>query len=214
MVKYKFLVLFVGLVVVTWWYYPIRSVVVVGKFNSLDKSKIYNSLNKELAVGLYRLSLVDVKNKMNMISGVESVKVWRCWPGDLVISLKAREPMVRYISGGYVDKFGVLFYPSHKFHGYKTLPVLNVSRDSLFEGAKLFVDLQAIVGRKFKIISLRSYLGIGWQVEMQGNLEIMLPEKRTLVVFKKFIHHINKIKRKHDVHVDLRYLNGFSVKNI
>ena len=213
MVKYKYWVTFFVLLFSIWWYYPIRSVVVVGKFNSLDKADIYNSLNKELSVGIYRLSLVDVKNKMNMISGVESAKVWRCWPGDLVISLKAREPMVRYMSGGYVDKFGVLFYPSHNFHSLD-LPVLNVSKDLLLEAAKLFVGLQTIVAQKFKITSLRSHLGIGWEVEMQGNIKIMLPEEKSLIIFKKFINNIYKIKRKHDIYVDLRYLNGFAVKNI
>jgi cell division septal protein FtsQ len=61
---------------------------------------------------------------------------------------------------------------------------------------------------------LRSHLGIGWEVEMQGNIKIMLPEEKSLIIFKKFINNIYKIKRKHDIYVDLRYLNGFAVKNI
>jgi cell division septal protein FtsQ len=211
----KFL-LFLGsfVLLLFWFYYPVRSVIVIGRFNSLDKDKIYQTLNKNLSTGVYGLSLSDIQHQLLTLSGIEDAKVWRCWPGDLIVSLKARDPFVRYFAGGFVDKSGVLFYPSKNLYAKEQLPILNVDKDFLFAGTSLLLGMQQVLGNDLVINSLRFSPGVGWEVSMSKNIKIMLPEKKSLVLFDKFIKHRKAIRRFHDISVDLRYLNGFAVKNI
>ena len=195
-----------------WWFLPTRSVILLGKFHWIDKANLQTQIEPVLASGFLRLSLDKLKNSIMLVDGVESVDLWRSWPGDLIIRLKARTPLLRWQQDGLVDKYGVLFYSSYKIKGVENLANLNVPMAMIPSAVNLYLNANNL--NKYKIQGLSYRPLSGWQLQY-SKVKINLGLKRMQKRLERFAPYFAKIKwryRDKKIIIDLRYTRGFSVK--
>ena len=197
-----------------WWFWPTRSVILLGKFHWIDKGTIQTQIEPVLANGFLRLSLDKLKDSIMLVDGVESVDLWRSWPGDLIIRLKARSPLLRWHQDGLVDKYGVLFYSSYKINGVELLTDLSVPMSMIPSAVNLYQASSKLNSYKIKKVSYQPF--IGWQLQY-SKIKINLGDKLILKRLKRFAPYFAKIKwryRHKRILIDLRYTRGFSVKEL
>jgi len=200
-----------------WWFFPTRSVVLMGKFHWIDKANLQSEIEPVLTGGFFRFSLNKLQQRVMLVDGVESVDLWRCWPGDIVIRLKARTPMLRWHQDGLVDKNGILFYSSYKVKGVDKLPDLKTPMQKIPQAVRLFVAFSKLLNHKYSIQSIEYKPVKGWLVHSKNGLNIVLGQEHMLKRLKHFKTYLPKVKwryRHSSILVDLRYTRGFSVKEL
>lgn len=197
-----------------WWFFPTRSIVILGKFKWLDQAVIHGEIQKEITSGFFRVNLFKMRDSLLTVNGIEGVKIWRYWPGDIIVSIKARNPEFQYYSGGVIDKYGVLFYPHGKVNNLNTLPVIESSLDKIKISVKKFNDLKSVLKPKYTIIKLINDSDIGIKIILKNNIVLMLGQKNIKVKLKKLMNQLHKLSFKKNIIIDLRYLNGFAVKKL
>jgi len=202
------------LVVGFWWFFPTRSVVVLGKFSWLNQQVIFSEVKQKLFSGFFRLDLPSMRQSLLMVNGIEDAHIWRCWPGDLIIKIKTREPKFRFENGGFIDAKGVLFYPYGQEKISSQLPIIATTIDRISIAVDYFTKLQKGLKSGYVINKLIDDPDIGWQLVLDHNIILVLGNDKVFVKLKKLMNKINQVRRKKNVLIDLRYLNGFAIKKL
>ena len=215
-IRIKLLILSVLLLVLLgfWWFFPTRSVIILAKFKWLDQVSIHSEIEKEITKGFFRVDPFKMRNALLTVNGIEGVRVWRYWPGDIVVSIKARSPKFKYYNGGVIDNYGVLFYPHGKIKDLDSLPVIEASLDKIQFSVKMFKDLQSILKPHYIVNKLVNDPDIGIKIILRNNIVLMLGKENIKVKLKKLVSKVHKLSFKKNLLLDLRYLNGFALKKL
>ncbi|GEM_PF-5078132 len=197
--------------------YPsIQRVSVKGDLARLDQALVERKLSSELNRPMILVSLSKIRTALKSIDGVSDAQVLRRWPGDVHIHVVFRQPVLRWNEPGFIDRSGALFYWPKAGADHQSLPQLKTSLDLIQPGLSYFNRLQHDLNPvlKRRIQSLAYIPWIGWQVDLGRNCLIILGEQDIMRRWKRFMNVAPQVisvgKRCH--RVDLRYLNGFSVK--
>lgn len=214
--RFKLMILCLSIIAAVGWFLPVRHVMLYGDFRWVDRGMLQSELAPVLDVGVLRLSLDQVRFALMNVDGIAEARVWRHWPGDLSIHVRARQPVMRWGDQGVVDASGVLFYVHPSLKEFSALPELTVPIQSIDQGVKIFhllqTELQAYP--KFRLMVVRYVPWKGWQVELSHHVFLVLGDQDMGARFRRWLKVSSQVlkDKKHRFVVDLRYKNGFSIQ--
>lgn len=213
---YKGLMLF-GFFLLLWCVYPVRSVIVYGPFSTLNAIHLHHVLAPKMQKGFFRISLENIQQRLMLEPSIHHVDLWRAWPGDFVIRLYARQPVLRWHAGGGIDRSGVLFYPVRPQKTLRTLPEYIGPQEQSAQAATLIDQIQSLIRhqKRLHIKNLQYDTAQGWSTRIEPKLNVFLGQTRLIQNFRRFLLVLPSLKKhypRRHLTVDLRYRQGFALK--
>ena len=196
-------------------FYPIKQFKVVSTIKELNQADIDKVIQPYIGQSFWRVPLQQLQAELTRLDWVFRAEVRRVWPDMLLIRIQEQEPVVRWKEFGLLNNQGELFYPK-SIAPFERLVVLSGdelrSRDLL----KVLAQLQQALDEGGWVIRRLSEQVDGvWRLELTQGLVLWLdPEdwqhkiKRWLIAYQQ----VSKESRKVAEEIDLRYSNGFVIK--
>ncbi len=163
-----------------------------------------------------QLSLTEVQRQLNSHPWVASATVRRVWPSTLQVSVHTQVPVARWGESGLVNAMGEVFFPED-LSGYENLLPLwaadTKAAPALLSQAQWLVQQAAAL--KWHVISLTRHPGGSVEVHWLPKRTVWMSETHYKMQFKRFVRawpHVSDTLREQADEIDLRYSNGFTVK--
>ena len=199
--------------------YPIKSAIVSGQFEYLDREAVKSVVFPHLNKGILSIDLVELEKELKSLAWVKSVAVRRQWPEKLEIFLSEQVPVAFWQHDGLMTADGLIFKPRQipqdlilvRFDGAEAQTQTLQNTYQLLE--------QQLAAAEFSIISLK--------MDDRGNVFARLAHEKlgrpmTLVLGREELDaHISRFLQALEndlrffadvVWVDTRYLNGVAIK--
>jgi|GEM_PF-6981739 len=195
---------------------PIKTVKIVGRFNSLTPQCVYNVLGPHLE-GRY---WPTHQNKLLTTAKSECPWVYNWqwhyhWPHTLVIHIAENHPQVIFNQQSLVNQADELFTPKKL---PKTLPAISFIGPPDGFVAMLNFYKQAVPllqAQNLSIIQLKLDPANGYQIILNNHIVLKVDEKSALQTLSRFISVDQNIfgqRHKPIQAIDLRYPHGFAVQ--
>lgn len=192
--------------------WPIESVKIEGEFNYLDKDALRVKALPEVNAGLLSVNLDEVRTALTDLPWVEDVSVKRQWPGELLIRVIEKQPVMYWGDEGLLSAKGKLFKPQQQVN--IKLPVLRGPDGQHTVMLKEMARMQAwLLDTGLYIDEMQLDERRSWTLKLSNGMELrlgrhMMHERlnRFVAVYKQNLELKRAIK-----HVDMRYTNGFAV---
>lgn len=193
--------------------WPVKSVIIEGEFNYLDKERLRQQALPKVNGGLFTVNLIEVRNALIDLAWVEDVSVRRQWPDKLSIRVIEQQPVVYWGESGVLSAKGKLFTPEKKLEA--DLPRLAGPEGQHKAMLKEMARMQAwLLDTELYIQSMTLDARRSWTLELSGDVELRLGRKqmherlnRFVSIYKKHL----KTDKREIRHIDMRYTNGFAV---
>jgi cell division protein FtsQ len=168
-----------------------------------------------LGDSFWTVDLDQLQSNIVRIDWVYKAQVKRQWPHTLLISIEEQSPVVRWGDKGLLNKYGEIFYPL-RIQNYQNLIVLiGPTAHAIRMLIKLVVFQNKFNELSWQIKSLEEEADGVWQVAFIKAPTVILDEAQWQHKLNRFILAYKKVKlpiRKFATQIDLRYSNGFVVK--
>ncbi len=191
---------------------PVERIVINGKFNSVDRLAIENTVAAHAGAGLLAVDLDRVQELLEQNAWVYKASVRRRWPDTLVIDITEQRPIALWGDSGYINHEGEYFQAPIDPR-WLDLPTLNGPQDSQKALIASYQSLDALlVGTGIGIVNLDRD-GVGQtRLQLDRGIEVLLGDQRHAERMRRFV---SLIERHLDIEtiasVDLRYPSGAAV---
>ena len=192
---------------------PVREVVLTGQYPTQAESEIRASLAPLPVGGVLSLDLVEVRQRLAVISWIERVSVRRQWPDTLVLDIHEHQLLARWQAGGYLSASGVIVSTPYAPEG---LPLLSSSATDPSRILDQFLMLdRALSQTGFTLTEahqsvneeLTLVLKNGIRIEL-GNKDLLPRLQRLLVAWKQDLARLAQ----QIAQIDARYVTGLAVQ--
>ncbi len=192
--------------------WPIESVTIEGEFNYLDKEQLRLKALPKVNAGLISIDLGEVRATLIDLPWVEDVSVKRQWPGQLLIRVIEKQPVMYWGDKSLLSTKGKLFTPQKPVN--IELPVLRGPDGQHQLMLKEMARMQAwLMDTELYIEQMHLDERRSWTLRLSGGIELRLGRQlmherlhRFVSVYKTDLQQKREIK-----HIDMRYTNGFAV---
>lgn len=193
---------------------PIREVVVTGAFHYLSRGRLERVVSTHTGDGFFRVDLELLRRSVLEMPWVEDVSVRRRWPGSLLLEVRERQAVARWVSGGFLDARGELFRPEAG-SGPRGLPLLEGPEGSqalVLQGLNRIQDWLHPAGLSVTRATLNRRHA--WRLQLDSGATLVLgqePRRKQVMRFVKALPGLMADERLGMERVDLRYPNGFAI---
>lgn len=193
----------------------VRAVVIhVPANHVLSAAAVRNAAAGAIHGGVFDVDLAAVRDAVQQLPWVASVRVSRIWPDALGIRVGLRHPVARWGQHALVDANGMVFSPS-SVSGFSALPILDGPADQARDVLNDFAHVQAEVKPLgLEAVGLDDNARGEVSVTFKSGLHLVLGRKRPFERLQRFIHITVPAlgpKLTRAATVDMRYPNGFAV---
>jgi cell division protein FtsQ len=191
--------------------FPIQKIVLYGKFDRVPLSEVQSQIYRQLKGNFFTADLMVIHNTLVSSPWIRQVKVYRRWPGTVIVAVEEQQPIARWKLGGLINQHG------EWFDAYD-------DRLLLFDGhEQAFPELATLLGKfdyslKKANINLRKVqfnARRSWSFEMMDGQKVELGQHDTARRLERLINHWPLLKNalNQDVRyvLDMRYPNGLAV---
>ncbi|WP_082829684.1 cell division protein FtsQ/DivIB [Ectothiorhodospira sp. BSL-9] len=193
---------------------PVRSVVIEGDFQYLDRQAISETLVPYVSGGFFSLDLRPVERAVEAMPWVHGVSVRREWPDRLVVRVDEQVPVARWGETALLNQYGELFHPPMESQP-EGLPALwgRAGRERPLMERYLAVQARlADVG--LEVEGLKEDARRSWVIHLQDGSQVVMGRgmdtdrlDRLVRMYPRLTEHRDEpIKR-----IDMRYTNGIAV---
>lgn len=196
-------------------FYPITQYRIVSVIKELNQADIDEVVKPYLGQSFWQIPLAQLQSELTRLDWVFKSEVRRVWPDTLLIRVQEQKPVVRWKAHGLLNSQGDLFYPKN-IEPFENLVILQGSELRTRDLLKTLEQLQqALSVNGWVIRQLNEQPDGVWSIETAQGLVLWLdPQdwqhkiKRWLVAYEQ----VSKETRNVAQEIDLRYSNGFVVK--
>ena len=197
--------------------FPLKEVKVEGTLQHVSRAQIKLIVAKHLKGNFFTLDLVKARDAFEKLPWARNVSVRRRWPDTLEVVIEEHRAYARWGNIALVNTHGELF---HAASG-KDLPIFYGPADGVIEVAMMYNDLNKVVqNTDLKVAKLALTPRRAWQITTENNIVIELGRTEMQQRLAKFanvyvntLQALNKQLNKKMTYADLRYPNGFAVRN-
>lgn len=193
---------------------PVRSVVIEGAFQYLDRQEISQTLAPYVGGGFFSLDLRPVEQAVEAMPWVYGVSVRREWPDRLKVRVDEQVPVAVWGEAALLNQYGELFHPPVETHpeGLPTLRGREGRERPLMERYLAVQARLADVG--LEVAGLREDARRSWVIRLQDGSQVVMGRgmdtdrlDRLVRMYPRLTEHRDEpIKR-----IDMRYTNGIAV---
>jgi len=194
---------------------PISQYELLTPLNNIKRPAIDQVVKPYLGQSFWTVNLDELQSDLIKMDWVYRAQVKRQWPHTLLISIEEQNPVVRWGENALLNKYGEIFYPLN-IQNYQNLVLLKgpVQHSKLI--LKDLVQMQTQFNQlSWRIKSLSEAADGVWTVQFIKAPTVVLDEAQWVHKLNRFILSYKKVKlsvRKLATQIDLRYSNGFVVK--
>lgn len=193
--------------------FPLREIRVVGDVGHVTNEQVAAVIARELRGNFFTVDLALARGAFEKLPWVRKVNVRRKWPDRLEVVVEEHQPLGRWGSIALVNAHGEVFEAAIS----STLPVFSGPEGTAAEVVARYAEfdrLLAPIGRKVALIALSGRRA--WQLRLDDGMVLQLGRENLearLVGFVSAYHRTMALLPQPPSHVDLRYSNGFAVRN-
>ncbi len=195
--------------------WPVKFVRIEGTFQFLQKNKVKEAIEKQIDKGLYRIDLVELEKRMEMMQWVENAAIKRIWPDTLRIQITEQHPVARWYENSLLSDKGQLFQPEN-ISEFSQLPVIEGNEGgevTLVE--HLTVINQALTRYQFQVEGIKVNERQAWTLKLDNAMQIKLGRHAPMDKFYRFMGAVQLLgyeQLQNMAVADLRYPNGFAIQ--
>jgi len=195
---------------------PIKSVVIQGDYDRIDKQAVQDILVSSLSESNFlTINTRQMQTQLLSVPWVASVSVSRVWPAKLVVHLVEHDVVARWNEKQVMSVDGKLFMVNNE-QAYRHLPQLQGP-----EGQQLLVweqynkMQQALTSTGLKLTTLTLNARQAWNAQLSNGMILVLGRLDAVNKIRRAIQlYTNVIGSRSDEvdYVDLRYTNAVAVR--
>ncbi len=152
-----------------------------------DVTAIKNAIGVDKGAPILGISLAEMKQRLEAIPEIKSARIVRTLPNRLQVAITEREPAAWWQVDGKVqliDRDGVVLQ-HYSYKGRVTLPVV-VGADVPKHMPELMALLDTVPSLKTDVQAAVRVGGRRWNVELERDIVVMLPEEEPTAAWKRF----------------------------
>lgn len=172
--------------------FKVEQVTLTGRTHA-DAAQIKAALGVQQGSPILATSLADMKARLEKIPEVETVQISRVLPNLLEVAITERMPVAWWQKGGVlqlVDASGVVLN-REKYPGKKNLPVV-VGDDAPEHVDELVALINSVPSLKPDVVAAVRVGQRRWNIELNRDITIMLPEEKPNEAWKRFANLVEK----------------------
>jgi cell division protein FtsQ len=194
---------------------PIDQVTVAGRFARVSAADVERAVKQKVRnVGLVSVDLNTVRDSIESIPWVDTVRVQRAWPHGLAVVVIEQVAAARWRDNGLLNTRGELFVADAR-HVPLELAQLSGPDGKENEVAQRYLASQGRVAEAgMRITALRLDARGAWEFDLANGVTVRLGRRQIDDRFERFMTTAVKVvsQRAADIdYVDMRYTNGFAI---
>lgn len=193
---------------------PVTSIEVTAPFQRVTPMQVEDHVRLHLDGGILSGDLLGVRDSLEALDWVDTVRIRRRWPSRLHITVDEQVPAARWGERGLLNTRGELFVTDAR-HVPAELPMLSGPEGSQWQVAQRYLALREpmlAAGLQLKSVTLDTRGS--WRLSMSRGIEVRLGRHAVDQRIDRFIDVVTPmIAGRTEVvdYVDLRYTNGFAI---
>lgn len=223
-----FFIFVVGLLLVLWSLFfsdksisqimnmSVSQVDVRGQLRFVKQNDLQRILAKHVENGFLTVELREIKEKMEDLPWVFSVRLRRAWPDKIIVNVQEQKPVAVWTDKGLINEKGELFLPKDlKEIDTGFLPTIVGPQERMEQTWERFLILRETfddyeLGIRRMVLDEKG----GQKIVLKNGIHVVLGsqdlEKRLTRFFGVYEKHLESQKRQIET-IDLRYTNGVAV---
>lgn len=193
---------------------PVRSVVIEGEFQYLDRQTLAEAMAPYVSGGFFSLDLQPVERAVEAQPWVLGVSVRREWPDRLVVRVDEQVPVARWGDAALLNQYGELFYPPVDSQP-EGLPALWGREGRERPLMERFLAVQArLADVGLEVEGLREDARRSWVIQLLDGSQVIMGRgmdtdrlDRLVRMYPRLAEHRDDPIRR----IDMRYTNGIAV---
>ncbi len=197
--------------------FPLREVKIDGQLNHVNRDQIKLIVAKHLKGNFFTLDLVKARDAFEKLPWARKVSLRRRWPDALEVVVEEHQALARWGGVALVNTHGELFQAASS----SELPTFFGPADGVIEVAAQYAEFTKVLQKAgLKIASITLTPRRAWQINTDtgmlvelGRVEMQPRIEKFANVYVNTLQALNKQLNKKMTYADLRYPNGFAVRN-
>lgn len=194
--------------------FPINTIQIKAHYHCLNPKQVQAMLEPHLQDSFFTLSLRQLKKDLNEHPCLKTANIKRVWPDKIIISLREKEPFVRW-NGALLTEEGELL-PQSRPRYATPLVEFYCEKLPLKSTLKQYKNLSKILsdyGLSASIVTVSK--NGAWDIALNNSVLIRLGKHRITKRLLRFAKAYAALEAEHDtppLSVDLRYPSGMAVQ--
>ncbi len=195
---------------------PIDNVKIEGTFVHLSGKEVQLQLKQALTGDYFTADLEAVRTALLSLPWVQDATIRRQWPSTLQIRIIERQAVAYWSDDSLLSDTGELFRPEHIAKEMQ-IPMINGPEGLHHKVWELFVALHTeLSGLGLDVDRLELDERRSWSMLLSNGVELQLGRNETQRRIQRFVRvfSMQNAPKLDDIqYIDLRYPNGFAMKN-
>lgn len=196
---------------------PIQTVTLTSELQQLSLLEVDQVLQSYVGSSFWRVKLSKIQSDLTRLDWVSHAVVKRSWPDQLIITIEEQVPVARWGDDGLVNNKGEIFFP-RSVSGFENFVRLEGRLESARHVLAKLAEFQKVLGGlDWSIAQLTEAVDGGWKIDVLDGPSLLIAKEEDEVRLIRFVRSYQQLKEelRNSAQVyDLRYSNGFSVKQI
>lgn len=200
--------------------FAIKEVVVAGQAPNVDPAMVLAAVRGLGPRSWFSVDLGEVEQAAKTVPWVYQVSVRRKWPGKLIITVSQAEPVARWNNSRWLNNAAEPLVMPENFH-QGGLPELSGPVGSEAEVLEMYADLADLTPGGFVIKALKLSPRGAWTAELQDSasaavVAVRIGKQAEQSRFQRLMNVLGAdvgLSFEHVAEIDLRYPNGFAVRD-
>ncbi len=195
--------------------YPVSRIAVEGEFQHLTAEHVERVVSGAIVGGFFSVDVADVRRRILDEPWVFDASVRRVWPDTIRVSIEEQHPVARWGEYALLNKHADIFVPEDD-----ALPAGLVQFNGPIGTEAEILRRYAAISRQLSVNGLR-VAGVSlserraWTVSLANGATLVVGRDAVDARLNRFNRAFETVLRAHWQHVasvDLRYTNGFAIK--
>ncbi|MGE4597324.1 MAG: cell division protein FtsQ/DivIB [Methylophilaceae bacterium] len=192
---------------------PINNFILEGEYQHIDREQINLITSRYIKGNFFKIDLKKIRKAFIKLPWVREASLRRKWPDKLIITIDEHKVIARWGGIGLINDRGEIFNAASE----DNLPSFFGNNEFAKEITEKYNQINKILEKELMQVSIiRLSKRLSWEITTDNHIKIALGKKDILNKLEQFIKNYQFVlaELKSTIeYVDLRYKNGFSVRD-
>jgi cell division protein FtsQ len=196
---------------------PVSKIRIENQWQQITEAQVSGVLSKFMGTGFFNLDTQGIKKELESMSWVRFASVKRVWPDIIALDIREEKAIARWGDGAYLNQAGEVFRPSVAATNL-SLPLLSGPKDTQTQVMQQYLSLsQLLLPEDLRLTELALSPRGSWELTLNESIRVSAGRFNAFENLSRFVDVLNRhssIDLREIAAIDLRYKNGFAVKNV
>ena len=196
---------------------PVSKIRVDNQWQQITEAEVSNVLSNFMGTGFFNLDTQGIKAELETLSWVRFASVKRIWPDTIALDIREEKAIARWGEGAYLNQSGEVFRPLTEARNI-SLPLLSGPADTQSQVMQQYLSLsQLLLPEDLRLTELALSSRGSWELTLNESIRVSAGRVDAFANMSRLVDVLNRhgsINLNEIAAIDLRYKNGFAVKNV